>query len=258
MITWDMVKKRWNRDKIYTKPQFWDETAAEHYSDQGTLSWKNEHLNAILQRVESAIIDEWLGDISGKHILDMGCGGGRFSREFASRGAVVHGVDFSSKSIEIARKITKTGNVRYTVASIYDIDESEVYDFIVVSKVVTIACLNAADLAKVFAQIRKALKPNGKVIFVEPLHKSFLTRVLPMRLPEFVAALDTAGLTVLETKGAEFAPIRLGLAFFAWPAWVTYPAFAFGERLLAIIPRLADQKFILARRPPVVGDGPGA
>jgi 2-polyprenyl-3-methyl-5-hydroxy-6-metoxy-1,4-benzoquinol methylase len=249
LITWEMVKNRWNRDKVYTRPEFWNETAAEHYSEKGTLSWKNEHLNDILQRVECGIVDNWLGDINGKDILDLGCGGGRFSREFASRGARVHGIDFSEKSIEIARRITKSGDVRFTVASIFDLDEKDAYDFVVVSKVVTIACTNSDELRSAFAKIRDALRPGGRVIFVEPLHTSFLRRVLRMSLPEFVTVLKKAGFDVIETKGAEFAPVRLALAFFAWPSWITYPAFNTGETVLKIIPRLADQKFIFAARP---------
>ncbi len=249
MITWDMVKKRWNRDKIYTKPDFWDDIAVEHYSDKGTLSWKNEHLNQILQKVESEIIDGWLGDVRGKDILDLGCGGGRFSREFASRGARVHGIDFSEKSIAVARKITKSPDVRFTVASIYDLDEENAYDFVVTSKVVTIACTNAEELGRAFAKIRRALRPGGRAIFVEPLHKSFLRRVLRMNLTEFTDELRKAGFEVVETRGAEFAPVRLSLAFFGWPSWVTYPAFGLGEKLLKLMPRLADQKFVLAQKP---------
>jgi 2-polyprenyl-3-methyl-5-hydroxy-6-metoxy-1,4-benzoquinol methylase len=249
MITWKMVTNRWNRDQVYTRPEFWNDTAAQHYSEKGTLSWKNEHLNNILQQVESKIVSNWLGDIEGKDILDLGCGGGRFSREFANSGANVHGIDFSEKSIEIARRISKSDNVRFTVGSIYDLDENNAYDFVVVSKVVTIACTNSDELCVAFAKIWNALRPGGKAVFIEPLHTSFLRRVLRMSLSEFLKALKGNGFDIIDVRGAEFAPVRLGLAFFAWPSWVTYSAFDVGEMLLKIVPRLADQKFILAHKP---------
>ncbi len=249
MITMKMLRDRLNRDRVYKTQEFWDELAEQHYSDKGTLSWKNPHLNEILQRVESDIITSWTRDIRGCAVLDLGCGGGRFAREFAKRGARVHGIDFSAKSIEIARKITGEGDVSYSVSSIYDLDQTDAYDYVIVSKVVTVACSNAEALRICLAKIKKALKPGGKVIFVEPLHRSFLRRILRMSLPQFVAELRQAGFAVLEARGAEFAPARLALAFFAWPRWITYPAYAAGKSLLALLPSLADQKFILAQRP---------
>ena len=43
-------------------------------------------------------------DLSGKRVLDAGCGPGQFSIELAQRGASVLGIDISSNLIEIAKK----------------------------------------------------------------------------------------------------------------------------------------------------------
>jgi 2-polyprenyl-3-methyl-5-hydroxy-6-metoxy-1,4-benzoquinol methylase len=45
-----------------------------------------------------------LGDVSGKQVLDLGCGEGRFCRLLAQRGASLTGVDLSSRMIELARE----------------------------------------------------------------------------------------------------------------------------------------------------------
>ena len=45
-----------------------------------------------------------LGDLKGKRVLDIGCGRGRWSKEFAGRGAEVLGVDWSREAINRNRK----------------------------------------------------------------------------------------------------------------------------------------------------------
>ena len=65
-----------------------------------------------LQDVETshreAMLDEWMldavGDVSGRKVVDLGCGEGRFSRMLAERGALVTGVDLCCPFIEFAKK----------------------------------------------------------------------------------------------------------------------------------------------------------
>src|SRR5215470_11293894 len=47
---------------------------------------------------------EMLGDVSGRRILDLGCGEGGYSRELKRRGANIIGVDGSETLIRIARE----------------------------------------------------------------------------------------------------------------------------------------------------------
>jgi 2-polyprenyl-3-methyl-5-hydroxy-6-metoxy-1,4-benzoquinol methylase len=53
------------------------------------------------------------GDVTGKSILDIGCGSGVYSVDFARRGARrVVGIDFSAKMLEIARAEAQRFNVQ--------------------------------------------------------------------------------------------------------------------------------------------------
>src|SRR5258707_5436658 len=55
---------------------------------------------------ECAVIAAWLvgrGILPGAAILDAGCGTGRYSRELARRGYIVHGVDLSPELIQVAK-----------------------------------------------------------------------------------------------------------------------------------------------------------
>jgi len=50
------------------------------------------------------VIAAWLvgrETLPGAGVLDAGCGTGRYSRELARRGYIVHGVDLSPEVIEI-------------------------------------------------------------------------------------------------------------------------------------------------------------
>ena len=50
---------------------------------------------------------EYLGDVRGMDILDLGCGEGGYSRELAAAGARVYSVDSSSFFIEYAAEKPK-------------------------------------------------------------------------------------------------------------------------------------------------------
>src|SRR5262252_6182634 len=72
---------------------------------------------------ECGVIAAWLAGreiLPGAGILDAGCGTGRYSRELARRGYVVHGVDRSPELIEAAKGTVgdPIGGVSFAVADI--------------------------------------------------------------------------------------------------------------------------------------------
>lgn len=54
---------------------------------------------------------ELIGDASGKRVLDIGCGSGRYSVELARRGAQVVGIDLAPKMLELARRAAAEAGV---------------------------------------------------------------------------------------------------------------------------------------------------
>ena len=65
---------------------------------------------------ECGVIAAWLVGreiLPGAVVLDAGCGTGRYSRELARRGYIVHGVDLSPELIEVAKGTVgdRTGGV---------------------------------------------------------------------------------------------------------------------------------------------------
>ncbi|MBI5341844.1 MAG: methyltransferase domain-containing protein [Deltaproteobacteria bacterium] len=56
----------------------------------------------LVRRFQATV--DFLGDVTGKTILDVGCGSGIYSIYFARQGAKVMGLDFSSSMLALARK----------------------------------------------------------------------------------------------------------------------------------------------------------
>lgn len=86
---------------------------------------------AIYQRYELTF--EHAGDVSGKRILDVGCGSGRYAVEFARRGAAdVVGVDFASDMLGLATKFAAMEHVgercRFIRADFHEFTSEEPFD----------------------------------------------------------------------------------------------------------------------------------
>ena len=48
-----------------------------------------------------------LGDLKGKRVLELGCGGAQCSIAFARQGATAIGVDFCAEQLAFARRLTE-------------------------------------------------------------------------------------------------------------------------------------------------------
>jgi SAM-dependent methyltransferase len=54
-----------------------------------------------------ALTLEELGDLTGKHVLDVGCGPGRYAVSAAERGANVVGIDISPAMLDLAARLAR-------------------------------------------------------------------------------------------------------------------------------------------------------
>src|SRR3970040_3112439 len=60
-------------------------------------------IGTILLEDQERMLTEFLGDVSGRRVLDMATGTGRAALALAKRGAIVTGVDASREMLNVAR-----------------------------------------------------------------------------------------------------------------------------------------------------------
>jgi len=108
----------------------------EHYFDHTAAeAWKRLTSNSPLGHIRSTVragrdtmratLLEWLGeDLSGRRVLDAGCGTGALALEAARRGAEVVAIDLSPSLVELARERTQAilgaNRVDYRVGDMLD------------------------------------------------------------------------------------------------------------------------------------------
>lgn len=241
-----LLKNRFNRADVYTKADYWDAKAREHSGDAVSM-WPNPHLNALYSREQAAMLDRFLPERSGLRVLDIGCGSGRMSRLLAARGATVLGVDFSPETVSVARRSSEGPNPTYAVGSVYDLAGFGQFDVAMVFSVLTVACRDRDQLIHALRQIRGVLAKDGKLVLWEPIHRSFLHRVLKLSLPDFLSCLKEAGLEVVECRPMHFWPTRLALCYVRWPSTLTKAVYWLGQYALGLTGlRGGDYKAIVA------------
>ncbi len=106
-----------------------------------------------------------VGDVKGKRVLEIGCGGGQCSIAFAKRGAIAAGIDLSDEQIAHARRLAKQEDVGVTFlrGTMEDLsafgDESQD----VVFSAYALQYLERWD--QCFAEVGRVLVPGGLFVF---------------------------------------------------------------------------------------------
>ena len=106
-----------------------------------------------------------LGDVRGKRMLELGCGTGSVSIALAQQGAVVIGVDGDHDRLERARGRDDAADVRI------DWHEGDLADlaFLRADSIDAVVSVHALaevdDIARVFRQVERVLKPGSAFVF---------------------------------------------------------------------------------------------
>ncbi|MDL2264536.1 class I SAM-dependent methyltransferase, partial [Synergistaceae bacterium OttesenSCG-928-I11] len=131
------------------------------YSKYYDLLYKDKNYVAEANYVDSIVRDYVENPES---MLELGCGTGRFSREFAKLGYLVHGVDLSSKMINEAEK-NKDDNLSFSCGDLRTLRLGETYDVVVALFHVLSYQNSNKDVLKMLATIKEHLSPKGIALF---------------------------------------------------------------------------------------------
>jgi ubiquinone/menaquinone biosynthesis C-methylase UbiE len=127
--------------------------------------WYQEHLEQNDTYHAQVILPNLLRLVQpakGLQILEIGCGEGFFSREFARAGGEVTASDISPELIELGKK--QGGGVTYVVSKAQDLSWAKEQGYDVVVAVLTLQNMERID--DVMKEVRRVLKKNGRFVFV--------------------------------------------------------------------------------------------
>ena len=112
-----------------------EENQESHFNEYAYDWWNKSGHYKLLHKLNPIRSEYILSkcSLSGKNILDIGCGGGLLCEELCKKGANVTGIDSSKKSISIARQHAKDQSldIEYKNESIFDLASTMSFDYVV-------------------------------------------------------------------------------------------------------------------------------
>jgi 2-polyprenyl-6-hydroxyphenyl methylase / 3-demethylubiquinone-9 3-methyltransferase len=110
-------------------------------------------------------IEKICNGLSGKSIVDIGCGGGILSESMAARGANVTGIDLAEKPLKVAKLhlLESSQHVDYQLISAEDLAQQKPHQFDVVTCMEMLE--HVPDPASTIKACATLVKPGGKVFF---------------------------------------------------------------------------------------------
>jgi 2-polyprenyl-6-hydroxyphenyl methylase/3-demethylubiquinone-9 3-methyltransferase len=198
---------------------WWDEKAFLHLLKAMVNPWRVPYF-------KNALLKHYSQNLNQVRLLDIGCGGGVLTEEFARAGCRVTGIDISPRSIAIAQAhAQKDGlSIDYRVAEATELPFDD-GSFEAVSCCDTLE--HISNWERVIAETERVLKPGGlfffdtinrtlqsRAIMIHGLQDVPFTRLMPrdthvwnmfIKPGEITSALKKHGMTVEDIQGSRIA-----------------------------------------------------
>ncbi len=128
--------------------------------------------------LEEPLVDQLLGDIAGKEVIDLGCGTGRHAIRMANAGALVDAVDFSENMLSRARTKSAELQIRYQALNLLSRlpfpDRS--FDRVICGLVLD----HIPALENFFGEMHRLCRPGGRCV-LSVMHPAMMLRGVQAR-----------------------------------------------------------------------------
>jgi ubiquinone/menaquinone biosynthesis C-methylase UbiE len=148
-------------DPLERNRQSWNQISP-HYQAQRRISTDDVHYGPLAPGERELRL---LGDVRGKQILEIGCGGGQNSIALAKWGATCTGLDPSSAQLRHARRLAQAEGVpvRFVNGVAEDLGTfaERTFDLVLSS----FAFDYVSDLQRTYSEVSRVLRPGGLFVF---------------------------------------------------------------------------------------------
>jgi SAM-dependent methyltransferase len=147
------------------------------------------------------ILESQWGSLSHRSVLDLGCGRGRWSKEYARRGAELTGVDISAEAVSLlADEMPKHHFISQDITSLSFPDES----FDIVNSVTVLQHMPDWKQRVALTLLSRWLKRGGYVVLLENVLAFDAPHVFPHRANEWIEMVEATGLKCVYRRGCNF------------------------------------------------------
>lgn len=192
--------------------EYWEKIHKEYSEDFQAVCFpgKSKYFNRFFDRIQKFAMSRALKNemMSGKNLLDLGCGRGRWLLYFARRGAKVKGIDLSDEAVAAC----KSKGFDCCVGSITDLScFEEKFDYI--SSVTVLLHLPYEMKKEAIAQIGKKLNPGGKAILIENTWDDPAPHVYSWSVEQWDQEFEKNGMINVYTEGHLYSFARKNKLF---------------------------------------------
>lgn len=145
-----------HNDALEETRNFWNRVADDWWIQVGHEGDNNRILNS------DPVLWQFAGAVNGLTVLDAGCGTGYLSKKLRDRGALVTGIDFSERMIEIARARYLDIDFRVDSCNALDTIPECHYDMVIANYVL----MDTPDLNGTMRAFARVLKTEGAAIVI--------------------------------------------------------------------------------------------
>lgn len=201
---------------------YWEDRARRYGTDGGGLAAVCSYgmcgfYNHSIDFCQRLALRPWLKGLAGAHVLDVGCGVGRWSRLLAAQGACVTGVDISPTMVAEARRRAAAAGLaercQFIARDIAELDLGARYS-LVLGVTVLQHVLDAGRLRTAVRRLMAHLAPGGRMILLEvaptrPVSRCDGPFFKARPLSTYLALFADCGLELEVTTGVDPMPLKI-------------------------------------------------